>query len=104
MNVTHQPLRRRRSPRARTGPAPGGEPTLADVQREFPAYDCWRTVSGRCHARPREARPGDPAPVTAQDPPGLRGGIIQHQAVLRDAVIEETLVAIFGPSPTQGSS
>ena|SRR5579875_420524 len=102
MTLTHLPLPRSRSPRART------DPGLADVQREFPAYDCWRAVSGLCYARPRQARPGDPATVMGEDPPGLGGEIIQHearqQAALRDAVIEEILVAIFAPSPIPGSS
>jgi hypothetical protein len=108
MTVTHLPLRRSRSPRTRTRPGLGGEPTLADVQREFPAYHCWHGASGLCYARPREARPGDPAPVTGEDPPGLRGEIIQHQdrqqAMLRDAVIEEILLAVFGPSPATSVS
>lgn len=91
-----------RAARRITGPA---GITLADVQREFPHYHCWVAVSGRCHARPRNASPGDRAPVTGQDPRALRQQIIQHharhQATIRDAAIAETLVLIFGPAPAR---
>jgi hypothetical protein len=80
---------------------------LAEVQREFAGYHCWRAASGLCYARPCGARPGDPAPVKGDDPAGLREAIIQHQALdaaaRRDAVIGGILVALFGPSPTPGS-
>jgi hypothetical protein len=74
------------------------------VQREFAEYHCWRAASGRCYARPSEARPGDPAPVKGDDPAGLREAITQHQALdkaaARDTVIKETFVVLFGPSLT----
>jgi hypothetical protein len=58
---------------------PGGEPTLADVQREFPGYECWRGVSGLCYAR----LPGVPrrhkADVWGEDPRDLRDQIIRHK-------------------------
>jgi len=58
---------------------PDGEPTLADVQREFPGYECWRGVSGLYYAR----RPGRPrrhkADAVGEDPWALRGEIIRDQ-------------------------
>jgi hypothetical protein len=78
--------------------------TLADVQREFPRYCCWAAVSGRCYARPRNARPGDRAPVTGSTPAALRQQILQHQTAMRDAAITETLALIFGPAPAPPSS
>jgi hypothetical protein len=51
---------------------PDGEPTLADVQREFPGWECWRGTSGlyyaRCGTRPRN-RGFD---VQGEDPLDLR--------------------------------
>jgi hypothetical protein len=107
MNATHPPPRPGRSCTARTGPGQDGEATLADVQREFPRYHCWHAASGLCYARPREARPGDPAPVKGDDPDRLWEAIIQHQAreaaAARDAVIAEIIVVLFGSSLTPGS-
>jgi hypothetical protein len=51
------------------------EPTLADVQREYPTWNCWRAVSGLYYARPADARPGDPAPVKGEDPLDLHDQI-----------------------------
>jgi hypothetical protein len=56
---------------------PNGEPTLADVQREFTDYECWRGVSGLCYAR-LHGRPR--ADVQGEDPRDLRDQIIRHQA------------------------
>jgi hypothetical protein len=75
----------------------GEELTLADVEREFPSYQC---VSGLYCARPSDTGTGEPAPVKADDPPGLRGEIIQHQARRPDAVIVESITLLFGPSVT----
>jgi hypothetical protein len=47
---------------------PDGEPTRADVQREYPGWRCWRAVSGLYHARRADAKPGDPASVKGEDP------------------------------------
>lgn len=59
---------------------PDGEPTLADVQREFPAYECWHGASGLYYAR----RPGRPrrhkADATGEDPRDLRDQIIRDQS------------------------
>jgi hypothetical protein len=45
-----------------------GEPTLADVQRQFPGWEAWRGVSGLFYAR----RAGRPCPhkadVQGEDP------------------------------------
>ncbi len=55
----------------------GDEPTLADVQREFPGWEAWRGVSGLYYAR----RPGRPrrhgADVQGEDPRDLRDQIIR---------------------------
>jgi hypothetical protein len=51
------------------------EPTLADVQREYPAWYCWRAVSGLYYARPATAEPGDPTPVKGEDALDLRDQI-----------------------------
>lgn len=63
-----------------TWTGPDGEPTLADVQREFPDYECWRGISGLCYAR----LPGIPrrhkADVWDEDPRNLRDQIIRHKA------------------------
>jgi hypothetical protein len=71
---------------------PDGEPTLADVQREFTAYECWRGVSGlvyaRLHGRPR-------ADVQGEDPRDLRDQIIRHKAQMD----EETWRATQATSP-----
>jgi hypothetical protein len=54
-----------------------GEPTLADVQREYPGWECWRGVSGLYYAR----RPGRPrrhaAEATGEDPLDLRHMIVR---------------------------
>jgi hypothetical protein len=59
---------------------PDGEPTLADVQHEFPFYECWRATSGLYYAR----RPGRPrrhkADAIGEDPRDLRDQIIRHKA------------------------
>jgi hypothetical protein len=106
MNAPHAAPRPGRSRNARTRLSRPGKPALADVQREFAGYHCWRAASGLFYARPCEARPGDPAPVKGDDPPGLREAIIQHQArreaARRDAVIEEILIVLFRPAPTPG--
>jgi hypothetical protein len=66
-----------------TGPSaprwsgPDGEPTLADVQREFANYECWRGISGLYYAR-LDGRPT--AEVQGEDPRDLRDQIIRHQA------------------------
>ena len=82
-------------------------PALADVQREFPGYDCWRAISGLCYARPHHTPPGRPAPVSGGNPAALRDAITHHQAqqraAHRDAIIKETLSLIFGPAPTPGA-
>jgi hypothetical protein len=60
-----------------------GEPTLADVQREFASYECWRGVSGLCYAR-LHGRPR--ADIQGEDPRDLRDQIIRHQAQLAEEV------------------
>jgi hypothetical protein len=56
---------------------PGDEPTLADVAREFPGFECWRGPSGLYYAR----RPGRPrrhkADAVGEDPWDLRNMIVR---------------------------
>jgi hypothetical protein len=93
------------TPQETTTPA---TPSLADVQREFPAYDCWRAISGVCYARPHHTPPGKPAPVSGDNPAALRDTITHHQtqqqAAHRDTIIEQTLTLIFSPAPTLDAS
>lgn len=56
---------------------PDGEPTLADVQREFAGYECWRGISGLYYARPHGRVRAD---VQGEDARDLRDQIIRHQA------------------------
>jgi hypothetical protein len=55
--------------------SPDGEPTLADIQREYPEWHCWRAISGLLYARPADAPPGHPAAVHGEDPIDLRDQI-----------------------------
>jgi hypothetical protein len=49
-----------------------GEPNLADVQREFPGWECWRGTSGRYYAL-HHAAPGSLCfDVHGEDPLDLR--------------------------------
>jgi hypothetical protein len=60
---------------------PDEEPTLADVQRAYPAWTCWRAVSGLYYARPAGAQTGDPATVKGEDPLDLRDQIRRAEAL-----------------------
>jgi hypothetical protein len=60
---------------------PDGEPTLADVQREYPGWRCWRAVSGLLYARRADAQPGDPAHVKGEDALDLRDQIRRAEAL-----------------------
>ena len=53
----------------------GDEPTLADVQRQYPGWRCARAVSGLFYARRADAGPGEGAGVTGEDPLDLRDQI-----------------------------
>jgi len=54
-----------------------GEPTLADVQREFAGWEAWRGISGRYYAR-RAGKPrANRAQVEGEDPRDLRDSIIR---------------------------
>jgi hypothetical protein len=61
-----------------------GEPTLADVQATYPAWRCWRGISGLYHARRTDAQPSDPqdeTSVTGEDPLDLRDQIRRAQSL-----------------------
>jgi hypothetical protein len=49
------------------------EPTLADVEREFPYWHCWRGVAGLLYARRLNSSP--PIVVRAENPVNLRDQI-----------------------------
>jgi hypothetical protein len=58
-----------------TGQSGAAGPALADVQREFPGWECWRGTSGLYYAR-RCARPrSHRADVQGEDPLDLRDQI-----------------------------
>jgi hypothetical protein len=76
MNATRPAARPGRTHTARTGLGRTGEATLADAQRQFPACRCWGAASGLFYARPREARPGDPASVNGGDPDRLWEAVV----------------------------
>ncbi|HEY1920515.1 MAG TPA: hypothetical protein VGH27_33520 [Streptosporangiaceae bacterium] len=61
-------------------PSQDDEPTLADVQGEYPAWHCWRAVSGLYYARPAGTATGDGPPVQGEDPLDLSHQIIRAQA------------------------
>jgi hypothetical protein len=56
------------------------EPTLADVQHQYPAWHCWRAVSGLYYGRPQGTEPGSGRLVHGEDPLDLRHQIIRAQA------------------------
>lgn len=49
------------------------EPTLDDVQREFPRWHCWKGVSGLVYASRGQTSP--PTIVRGEDPVDLRDQI-----------------------------
>ena len=60
------------------------EPTLADVQREYPAWECWRAASGLLYARPRNAESGSGRLVKGEDPLDLRDQIIRAESLANE--------------------
>ena len=58
---------------------PDGEPSLDDVQREYPGWRCERAVSGLYYACRADARPGDH--VKDEDPLDLRDQIRHVEAL-----------------------
>lgn len=77
---------------------PNGEPALADVQREFPGWEVWRGISGRCYGR----MPGRPrrhrADAEGEDPRDLRDQIIRQ----REQLAEEAWRAAQALGPSTG--
>jgi hypothetical protein len=57
---------------------PDGEPTLADVQREFCGWECWHGASGLYYARPAGRPRRHRAPVQGEDPRDLRDEILRY--------------------------
>jgi hypothetical protein len=58
---------------------PDGEPSLADVQREYPGWRCARAASGLYYACRADAEPGDH--VKGEDPLDLRDQIRRAEAL-----------------------
>jgi hypothetical protein len=59
---------------------PDIEPTLADVQREFSGWVCWKAVNGLFYAR-RSTRPYNSGfDVKGEDPFDLRNAIVRADA------------------------
>jgi hypothetical protein len=56
------------------------EPTLADVQSEFPAWECWKSADGLVYARPKEKLPSTGHTVRGEDAQDLRDEIIRAEA------------------------
>jgi len=71
-----------------TSPTP--EPTLTDVQREFPKWQCWRAVSGLYYARRADVEPGDHAHVEPGDHAHVKGEDLMD---LRDQIIRAESLA-----------
>jgi hypothetical protein len=51
----------------------GAEPTLGDVAREFPGWECWRGIAGLLYARKMLSSP--PVVIRAEGPQDLRDQI-----------------------------
>lgn len=60
---------------------PAAEPTLDDVQAEFPAWRCWEGVNRLCHAR----HTATGTQVRGEDPLDLRDQIRAAEARLSSA-------------------
>jgi hypothetical protein len=56
------------------------EPTMADVQRDFPAWRCWRAASGLYYAR-RSDPSGPGLSVKGEDLLDLRDQIIRAESL-----------------------
>jgi hypothetical protein len=52
--------------------SPDCEPNLADVQREFPSWECWRGASGLYYARHHDTPRSHGFDVQGEDPLDLR--------------------------------
>ena len=56
------------------------EPTLADVESEFPAWVCWKSADGLVYARPKDKLPNTGWTVRGEDVRDLRDEIIRAEA------------------------
>ncbi|HEY3734235.1 MAG TPA: hypothetical protein VGL63_10000 [Streptosporangiaceae bacterium] len=59
------------------------EPTLIDVQQEFPGWSAWRGISGRFYARRGGRDPGVKADAEGEDPRDLRDEIIRARSKIK---------------------
>lgn len=56
------------------------EPTLADVQQEFPAWACWKSANELVYARPKDKLPNSGYTVQGEDTRDLRDEIIRAES------------------------
>jgi hypothetical protein len=61
-------------------PGSAREPTLADVEHEFPAWVCWKSADGLVYARPKDRLPGSGYTVRGEDARDLRDQIIRTES------------------------
>lgn len=66
-----------------------GEPTLADVEREFRGWEAWRDASGLCFARQVGRPQGQPVQVKGEDPRDLRDSIIRWMGLNEEEGAQE---------------
>jgi hypothetical protein len=59
----------------------GDEPTLTDVEREFPGWECWRGTSGLYYARLAGRPRRHKADAQGEDPRDLRDQIIRARSI-----------------------
>lgn len=58
-----------------------GEPTLADIQREFSGWEAWRSTSGLFYARQANRALEQRVQAEGEDPRDLRDSIIRWIAL-----------------------
>jgi hypothetical protein len=61
-------------------PRSAREPALADVDHEFPAWECWKSADGLVYARPKDKVPNTGYTVRGEDARDLRDEIIRAEA------------------------
>jgi hypothetical protein len=57
------------------------EPTLADVQHEFPAWECWASANRLVYARPKDKPPNTGHTVRGEDAMDLRDQIVRAESL-----------------------
>jgi hypothetical protein len=78
---------------------PGGEPTLAEVQAEYPRWKCWARF-GRCYGRRLGSTGQDPQNwVDAEDPLDLRDQLLRADSLAEQAEWQGRQYEQYQPSP-----